>query len=390
VARKLIYTVITGGYDTPSPCPNFQGWDFLLITDNSNINANGWPLKVVPESDNPCKLQRYWKINSHLLGYALTVYIDGNMTLRADPQAIADKYFKGSLALVQHPSRHSMIDEGEAVIMAKKDTFGNVRKQVGHYISEGIPYRFGMWASGMLIRDNSLKDFETTWWKEVEKFSHRDQLSLPYAIWKTNQDFGVIPWQTLTRYVTIQKHLPKKEMSIYYSNPYSTSKNFGGAINRFCELVPNYEDWIVIQDGDICYLRPDWGVIVEKSLALHGHKFGLIGCYTNSIGAFHQTLEGKRVTDKPMDYHYTKALELNTYEIEDLGSLGVAGFFMAFQTKTWKKVGGFKENYRAFDTWFNNQVRAQGMKIGIMKGLYVYHLYRIWAKGNPQKEVNHL
>jgi hypothetical protein len=178
-------------------------------------------------------------------------------------------------------------------------------------------------------------------------------------------------------------------MNIYYSNPYSTSKNFGKAINDFCSLVPNDDDWIVIQDGDICYLRPDWGVIVEKALALHGHKFGLIGCYTNSIGGLHQTLEGRRVTDQPMKYHYEKAMELDTYEIEDLGIKGVAGFFMAFQKKTWKKVGGFRENYRAFDTWFNNQVRARDMKIGIMKGLYVYHLYRIWSE-NPHKEVQHL
>jgi hypothetical protein len=67
-----------------------------------------------------------------------------------------------------------------------------------------------MWANGFLIRDGSLKDFEWSWWEEVKKFSHRDQLSMPYTIWKHNQAFSVIPWSTLTRYVTIHKHLPKK------------------------------------------------------------------------------------------------------------------------------------------------------------------------------------
>lgn len=179
-------------------------------------------------------------------------------------------------------------------------------------------------------------------------------------------------------------------MKVWYSNPYSTSKDFGGAINEFVGLVPNDEDWIVIQDGDICYLRPDWGVIIENSLRLHGHKFGVIGCYTNSIGGLHQCLEGKRVTDRPMEYHVSKAMELNTYEIKDAGKYVIAGFFMAFQKKTWRLVGGFKENYRAFDSYFSNQVRARDLKLGIMQGLYVYHLYRLWASGDPSKEMKHL
>ena len=204
--RRLIYTVITGDYDKPSKCPQYEGWDFLLITDNPEIEANGWPLKVVQKEDNPCKLQRYWKINSCLLEYPLTVYIDGNMTLKSDPLALVKAYFNGLLSLVKHPSRDCIIQESKAIIDLKKDKFEIVRNQVGRYVMEGIPFNFGMWAAGFIIRDNSIFEFEKIWSDELKKHSHRDQLSLPYALWKTGLKYNEIPWATLLHYVTIKRH----------------------------------------------------------------------------------------------------------------------------------------------------------------------------------------
>lgn len=179
-------------------------------------------------------------------------------------------------------------------------------------------------------------------------------------------------------------------MNIWYSNPYSIDKNFGKAINDFCSIVPNDEDWIVIQDGDICYLTPDWGRIIYESLKEHGHKFGLIGCYTNSLNGLNQLHGKRRFNDISMKDHHKIAKTYNSTNISDFGKLIVAGFFMAFQKKTWRLVGGFVENNKSFDTLFNIAVRKKGLKVGIMDGLYVYHLYRIWADGNPGNEVKHL
>lgn len=387
--KQLIYTVITGDYDNVSKCPTYPNWEYLLITDNPNINANGWTLKVVPKQENSVKLQRYWKINSHLLGYDLTVYIDGNMELKYDPLPILTKYFDKDILLVTHPVRKCITDESEAIIKTKKDSFETVRNQIGSYIQHGIPFDYGMFASGFIARNNNVKDLEVLWWDEVKKHSHRDQLSLPYALWKTDTRIAQIPWSTLNHYVTIKEHKKREPITIWYSNPYSVDKNFGKAINDFCKIVPNEDDWIVIQDGDICYLTPDWGRIINDSLQAHGNKFGLIGCYTNCLNGLHQLHENKRVIDLGMKEHHLIADKYNSIEIEELPNTGVAGFFMAFKKSTWIKVGGFVENNKAFDTIFNNAVRQHKMKIGIMKGLYVYHLYRIWDDGNPAS-IKHL
>ena len=180
-------------------------------------------------------------------------------------------------------------------------------------------------------------------------------------------------------------------MTIYYSNPYSTEKNFGKAINDFCKLVPNDEDWIVIQDGDIIYLTSDWGQRIENALKLDGDSFGLIGCYTSRLRGIHQLHERKFSFNHNLEYHYKIAESYNKEGIQDIGKLGVAGFFMAFKKSTWIQTKGFAENTRVFDTIFNHKVRALGMRIGLIRSLYVYHGYRIWSKSlEPWNDYQHL
>ena len=177
---------------------------------------------------------------------------------------------------------------------------------------------------------------------------------------------------------------------IYYSNPYSTSKNFGKAINDFCKLVPNDDDWIVIQDGDIIYLTSDWGRRIEDALLNYGNEFGLIGCYTNRLRGKHQLHNKEFSNDHDLAKHYQIALSYTDSGIEDIGVNGIAGFFMAFKKSTWIKAKGFKENTHVFDSLFNASVRNLGMKLGLIRSLYVYHGYRIWAGADAVNEIKHL
>ena len=179
-------------------------------------------------------------------------------------------------------------------------------------------------------------------------------------------------------------------MKIWYSNPYSTSLNIGGAYNAFIkQLNPNEDDWIVLQDGDIMFLTPDWGKRIESALALDGDKFGLVGCYTNMLMNTHQLHEKRHNKDRDIFNHYQIALQYDQQGIEEYKGI-VAGFFMAFQYKTWKSVGGFIEKNIACDTIFNQMVKDKGLKVGLIRSLYVFHLYRIWAEKEPWNERKHL
>lgn len=176
-------------------------------------------------------------------------------------------------------------------------------------------------------------------------------------------------------------------MKIFYSNPYSVSKNFGKAINDFCELMPD-DCWIVIQDGDITYLTPDWGTKIHNALEANGDKFGLIGCFTNRLAVKGQLHNGLFSDDHNILSHIPIAQGYSSLEITEIHT-PIAGLFMAFKKSTWAKLKGFKENSYSFDVDFSNRVRSAGMKIGIMNGLYVYHQYRPFSK-SPKTDIRHL
>lgn len=180
-------------------------------------------------------------------------------------------------------------------------------------------------------------------------------------------------------------------MRIFYSNPYRTDKNIGKAYNDFIKsLKAEDDDWIVLQDGDMMFLTPDWGKRIEDALVLDGDKFGLIGCYTNRIKSSSQLHGGVISEDFNIKNHYEIALSYQGAGIEEVKKQVVAGFFMAFQFKTWKKVGGFTENNISCDAIFNSKVREAGMKVGLIRSLYVFHIYRMWAEKEPWNERKHL
>jgi len=98
-------------------------------------------------------------------------------------------------------------------------------------------------------------------------------------------------------------------MKIFYSNPFSLDKNIGKAYNEYLASInANDEDWIVLQDGDILYLTPDWGKRIHDALSLDGDKFGLVGCYTNRLRSKHQLHEKSFSNDLNIRNHYNIAM----------------------------------------------------------------------------------
>jgi GT2 family glycosyltransferase len=122
---------------------------------------------------------------------------------------------------------------------------------------------------------------------------------------------------------------------------------------------------------------------------MEGEKFGLIGCYTNRLNSKWQLHQNNFSEEMDIRKHYEIAISYNDEGIEEYKHI-VAGCWMAFQYKIWKKIGGFIEKNISCDAIFNSQVRDLGLKIGLIKSLYVFHLYRIWSDGDPRNERKHL
>lgn len=179
-------------------------------------------------------------------------------------------------------------------------------------------------------------------------------------------------------------------IKIHYISPYCTKKNIGRALNEAIkQLHANDDDWIVHTDQDICFLRPDSKKQIEAVLS--NTDFTVLGCLTNRLASPHQLYGGKFNEDADIREHIEIANECHThsYGIVTSTTINIAACLMAFRVSTWKEIGGFRENSIRFDSEFTDAVQASDGKLGIMQGVYVFHLYRMWSD-NPKWEVGHL
>ena len=199
--KKVIYTCITGGYDSLiEPKIITKGFDYVCFTDSKDMKSNIWDIRPLPkevEELSQVKKQRYVKINPHLIlsEYDLSIWIDGNVTIKDNLNKFLDDILKDdcSIYVPTHPQRKCIYAESEAVIAMKKDTREIIKPQLDRYKSEGFPKDFGLLQSNIMVRKHNEKDcikFMEEWFSEVKNGSHRDQLSFNYVQWK-NQDIKV-------------------------------------------------------------------------------------------------------------------------------------------------------------------------------------------------------
>lgn len=175
---------------------------------------------------------------------------------------------------------------------------------------------------------------------------------------------------------------------INFISPYRSDKNIGKANNDCISRFDN-NDWIVLTDHDACWLLPQSGTHIAMIIEERGANFDLIGCVTNRLSGTTQLYNG--MFDSVCNAYdcYDDAKEA----WERFGTLvdpidKIAGVCMIFKVSTWLKAGGFKENSRMADIEFCKSVKRSGGKIGLAKGLYIMHNYRLWETEMKKAKTN--
>ena len=193
--KIVVYTCITGGYDFLRPPVKTDGVDYICFTDDMNMAANGWTLRPMPEGleglTKP-KQQRMVKILPHkyLPEYDISVYVDGSFEVKGGLKEFLNGilYTGYSIFIPTHPTRNCIYKECEAVKKIKKDTTDLPDKQMKKYREEGFPEKLGLTQNNVIVRwhnNEDCKEVMEVWAEQVRNFSHRDQLSFFYALWKT-------------------------------------------------------------------------------------------------------------------------------------------------------------------------------------------------------------
>lgn len=194
-----IYSALYGEYDEPKhllpnqrgvlfndfsgDLPEYQGWEMRHVPHNV-VSGNGDPALVAP-----MLAHKFWKTHPAraLPGVDVSIWIDASITLHDDFVDYAlDALGDDDWALMRHPWRTCIYDEAfySATLPRYASLAGHIRDQAAWYRNIGHPARWGLAATGILVRRHTPAVLEMSehWWFECTQRSHQDQVSLPVLL----------------------------------------------------------------------------------------------------------------------------------------------------------------------------------------------------------------
>lgn len=185
----VCYTCIVDDYDClRDPVVVTDRWKYICFTNNSKVTSNIYEIVEISDNIHPVKLARKYKILAPDIGTHQDIFIwhDANMQVNCDLNEFVRRLGNSDLMLSVHPERNCLYKEALRCIELKKDNKEILSKQIIRYHNLKMPYHWGLYATGVLIRrrfDQRTFKLYTDWWKEVENYSRRDQISLPFCLW---------------------------------------------------------------------------------------------------------------------------------------------------------------------------------------------------------------
>lgn len=195
--RIAIYTCVTGNYDVVlPPLGHTVGADHLLFTDDPSLRVRGWknrPLSPTSAHLPPNLQNRFQKLLPHAVlppGYDVSIYIDANIRVQRDLTPLIQVMAGSDIGLFPHEVRSRVKEETEACIARGKVRDPDViRAEYAAYRADGFADPPDCLSENAVLfrRHHAPAVIEAMqlWWDLVERHSGRDQISLPYVLWKT-------------------------------------------------------------------------------------------------------------------------------------------------------------------------------------------------------------
>ena len=198
-ASVTVYSCVTNGYDLPrAPLYAPAGLESVLFADGETSrlvqSEDGFAIRRIEDEASlafSCNPNRYCKMHpAEFFDSDFAIYTDGNIQVICDLSewcAIA-RASKTGVAMHAHSLRDCAFDEARVCITSRRGDPVAISKQMKRYEAEGFPRHFGMREATVIVSDlrNPLASgLLEAWWKEyLASGSGRDQLALPYVLWK--------------------------------------------------------------------------------------------------------------------------------------------------------------------------------------------------------------
>lgn len=196
--RIAVYTCVTGSYDKLNGLSTKVPWADFVFFGEIGTACEGWDVRPinwvdkVPGGDN-IALSRYAKLNPHVVlpEYEYSLWIDGNVDICQEAlyERLAKMMDEGVLyGGLSHPERDDVYDESLRIVRNARESLPKVMRVIRFLKSEGMPRHFGLNENNVILRrhnEPSVIAFDVLWWEMFMRFSHRDQLTWSYCMWKT-------------------------------------------------------------------------------------------------------------------------------------------------------------------------------------------------------------
>jgi Protein of unknown function (DUF616) len=189
VASRLVYTAITGGHAQLSARPTCPDTDFVCFTDRPEAYAhrNDWQILPAATAASPRMAAKWHKLHPPP-SYTWTLWADGAYVLGGSQRLVDDLIAASPSGFGLH--KHHWFDclYDEAVHAQELPKCAGIKTQIaaqaGHYRKAGHPKHWGLWAGGLMCRSSSplVAEVMRRWWDEIERWTWRDQMSLPIAL----------------------------------------------------------------------------------------------------------------------------------------------------------------------------------------------------------------
>lgn len=195
IASPIVaYTCITGDYDgLQEPLCEGKNIEYVCFTNNHDIKSKKWNIEYVSDDQiNDMYLAKKYKFfpNEIFQEYELSVWIDGKFLIKNDLYSYILKYKKDMpMICFPHFERNCIYEEAAECIRCRKGDRIKILQQCSDYFREGYPINNGLYEMGCIVREHNnplvIKLMED-WWQQIQKYSHRDQISFPYVCWKNH------------------------------------------------------------------------------------------------------------------------------------------------------------------------------------------------------------
>lgn len=195
--KFVIYSSVIGSYDDllqPKEVDN--RFDFVLFSNCLPEGNNGvWQVRRIDYTNyTQAKIARYVKTHPETLlpDYEASLWLDANINIVG--REIYDRFvelFENNtlVASVKHLAYDCVYNEMFSVLDFRYESEKVVVKWGHELRKQNFPKHAGMFETGLMYRRHSsavVKELDAIWWKYIDAYSKRDQLSFTVALHEKN------------------------------------------------------------------------------------------------------------------------------------------------------------------------------------------------------------